>query len=101
PAQAVTTRARRFLVVVDPALTRATWSPRFQRRHDDAHEACTPFRLMRALDSGERNKNNVLSSFQPEEAAMFRAVVEEAAALASIALFIGMIAVWVQVFSSI
>jgi hypothetical protein len=30
---------------------------------------------------------------------MFRAVVEEAAALTSIALFVGMIAVWVQVFS--
>jgi hypothetical protein len=30
---------------------------------------------------------------------MFRAVVEEAAALASITLFIGMIAVWAQVFS--
>jgi hypothetical protein len=28
---------------------------------------------------------------------MFRAVVEEAAALASLALFIGMIAIWVQV----
>ena len=31
---------------------------------------------------------------------MFRAVVEEAAALASISLFIGMIAVWAQVFST-
>jgi hypothetical protein len=30
---------------------------------------------------------------------MFRAVVEEAAALASITLFIGMIAVWAQVLS--
>ncbi len=28
---------------------------------------------------------------------MFRAVIEEAAALASLALFIGMIAVWAQV----
>jgi hypothetical protein len=28
---------------------------------------------------------------------VFRAVVEEAAALASLALFIGMIAIWVQV----
>jgi hypothetical protein len=28
---------------------------------------------------------------------MFRAVVEEAAALASLALFIGMIAIWVQI----
>jgi hypothetical protein len=32
---------------------------------------------------------------------MVRAVVEEAAALASISLFIGMIAVWAQVFSAI
>ena len=32
---------------------------------------------------------------------MFRAVVEEAAALASITLFVGMIAVWAQVFSNI
>jgi len=31
------------------------------------------------------------------EAPMLRAVVEEAAALASIALFVGMIAVWAQV----
>jgi hypothetical protein len=31
---------------------------------------------------------------------MFRAVVEEAAALASISLFIGMVAVWAQVFST-
>ncbi len=32
---------------------------------------------------------------------MFRAVVEEAAALASIALFIGMIAVWAQVLTAV
>lgn len=31
---------------------------------------------------------------------MFRAVVEEAAAFVSLALFIGMIAVWAQVLSS-
>lgn len=30
---------------------------------------------------------------------MFRAVVEEAAALASLALFLGMIAIWAQVLS--
>jgi hypothetical protein len=35
------------------------------------------------------------------ESTMFRAVVEEAAALASITLFIGMIAVWAQVLSSV
>jgi hypothetical protein len=32
---------------------------------------------------------------------MFRAVVEEAAALASISLFIGMLAVWAQVLSTL
>jgi hypothetical protein len=32
---------------------------------------------------------------------MFRAVVEEAAALASITLFVGMIAIWAQVFSAL
>jgi hypothetical protein len=31
---------------------------------------------------------------------MFRAVVEEAAALASISLFLGMLAVWAQVFAA-
>jgi len=32
---------------------------------------------------------------------MFRAVVEEAAALASISLFLGMLAVWAQVISTL
>ena len=32
---------------------------------------------------------------------MIRALVEEAAALTSIALFVGMIAIWAQVFSSL
>jgi len=45
----------------------------------------------------EQIKNYVLSLFM--EDAMFRAVVEEAAALTSIALFVGMIAVWAQVFA--
>ena len=31
---------------------------------------------------------------------MFRAVIEEAAALASITLFIGMVVVWAQVFAA-
>jgi hypothetical protein len=43
--------------------------------------------------------NYVPPSFR-EEDIMFRAVVEEAAALASITLFLGMIAVWAQVISS-
>jgi hypothetical protein len=32
---------------------------------------------------------------------MFRAMIEEAAALASLALFLGMIAVWAQVIASL
>jgi hypothetical protein len=39
--------------------------------------------------------NYVLPSFR--EDIMFRAVVEEAAALASITLFLGMVAIWSQV----
>jgi hypothetical protein len=35
------------------------------------------------------------------EVAMLRSVVEEAAALASLALFIGMIAIWAQVFATL
>jgi hypothetical protein len=35
------------------------------------------------------------------EGKMFRAVVEEAAALASITLFVGMIVVWAEVLSSL
>jgi hypothetical protein len=40
-------------------------------------------------------------SFRFREVAMFRAVVEEAAALTSLALFVGMIAVWAQVFAAL
>ena len=47
----------------------------------------------------EQTMNYVLSSFREE--IMFRAVVEEAAALASISLFLGMIAVWAQVLSAL
>ena len=43
--------------------------------------------------------NYVLASFK--EVVMFRAVVEEAAALASITLFLGMIAVWAQVLGTL
>jgi hypothetical protein len=35
------------------------------------------------------------------EETMFRAVIQEAAALASLALFVGMIAIWAQVISAI
>jgi hypothetical protein len=37
----------------------------------------------------------------PAGGTMFRAVVEEAAALASLALFIGMIAIWVQIIATL
>ena len=43
--------------------------------------------------------NYVLLSFR--EDIMFRAVVEEAAALTSLALFVGMIAIWAQVFAAL
>ena len=43
--------------------------------------------------------NYVLLSFM--EDIMFRAVVEEAAALTSIALFVGMIAIWAQVIATL
>jgi len=36
-----------------------------------------------------------------EEMHMFRSIVEEAAALASLALFVGMIAIWAQVIASL
>jgi hypothetical protein len=51
-----------------------------------------------ALDR-EQKKNYVRCLFT--EDAMFRAVVEEAAALTSLALFVGMIAVWVQVLAAL
>jgi hypothetical protein len=35
------------------------------------------------------------------EIAMFRAVVQEAAALASVAMFVGMIAIWSQVIGNL
>jgi hypothetical protein len=36
-----------------------------------------------------------------EESWMFRAIAEEAAALTSLALFLGMIAIWAQVFATL
>ena len=35
------------------------------------------------------------------ETAIFKAVIQEAAALASLTLFVGMIAIWSQVFSNL
>jgi hypothetical protein len=54
----------------------------------------------RVLDR-EQKRNYVLCSFSSWETAMFRAVVEEAAALASLTLFLGMLAVWAQVIASL
>ena len=51
-----------------------------------------------AVDS--RTNNEQCSLYVLEEGNMIRAVVEEAAALVSIALFIGMIAIWAEVLSS-
>jgi hypothetical protein len=48
----------------------------------------------------ERTKDELCSLFVQEDI-MFRAVVEEAAALASISLFLGMIAIWAQVLSTL
>jgi hypothetical protein len=48
----------------------------------------------------EQNKNYVLLLFHEEmyrQVMMFRALIEEAAALTSLALFGGMIAIWAQV----
>jgi len=56
----------------------------------------TPENLQLTL---EQTMNYVLCSFR--EDIMFRAVVEEAAALTSIALFLGMIAVWAQVLGAL
>ena len=42
----------------------------------------------------------VLCSDQ-EESSVFRTIVEEAAALASLALFLGMVAIWVQVIATL
>jgi hypothetical protein len=52
-----------------------------------------------ALLTIEHNMNYVLYTFFME-GNMIRAVVVEAAALVSIALFIGMIAIWAEVLSS-
>jgi hypothetical protein len=43
--------------------------------------------------------NYVLSLFR--ERTMFKAMIQEAAALASLTLFVGMIAIWSQVFSNL
>ena len=55
------------------------------------------FKLTRyRLLTKEQKRNNVPSMFTKQEADMLKVFVEEAAALASIVLFVGMIAVWAQ-----
>jgi hypothetical protein len=49
----------------------------------------------------EHIRNNVLHMFLVRRCTMFRAVVEEASALASLAMFLGMIAVWAQVIAAL
>ena len=53
------------------------------------------------LDSLEQKRNNVLLMFQYQEEAMLKTFVEEAAALASIALFVAMIAIWAQLITQL
>ena len=48
----------------------------------------------------EQNLNYVLSTFFGRRA-MLKVVVQEAAALASLSLFVGMVAIWSQVFSNL
>ena len=48
----------------------------------------------------EQTMNYVLSMFRENEV-MFKAVIQEAAALASLALFIGMITIWTQVLGNL
>jgi hypothetical protein len=67
--------------------------------HPSSSTSSPPYRFT-SLDS-EQNTNYVHSSFHEEEIIMVRAVAEEALALASIALFLGMVAVWAQVLEMI
>ena len=51
------------------------------------------------LDSG--TKEELCSLSVPKEPVMFRAVIQETAALASISLFVGMLAIWSQVLGNL
>jgi hypothetical protein len=57
------------------------------------------FHIVRPGLTQEQTLNYVLSLFRGREAvkSMFKAVIQEAAALASLSLFVGMIAIWTQV----
>jgi hypothetical protein len=48
-----------------------------------------------------RTNDELCSLSVPGDEVMFKAVIQEAAALASLALFIGMIAIWTQVLGSL
>jgi hypothetical protein len=48
-----------------------------------------------------RTEHELSSVYVPGEKAMFKAMIQEAAALASLALFVGMIAIWSQVLGSL
>jgi hypothetical protein len=51
--------------------------------------------------TSERIMNYVPLLFSYREGDMFRALIEEAAALASLALFLGMIAIWAQIVATL
>jgi hypothetical protein len=55
--------------------------------------------LAGALDNG--TDHELCSLYVLQEKPMFRAVIEEAAALTSMALFLGMIAIWAQVLGTL
>ena len=48
-----------------------------------------------------RTKTELCSAYVPKEVFMLKVFVEEAAALASIVLFVGMIAVWAQLITQL
>ena len=54
---------------------------------------------IRLILTKEQTTNYVLSSFWREP--MFKTLMQEAAALASLSLFVGMIAIWTQVLGSL
>jgi hypothetical protein len=55
--------------------------------------------MKKSIDSREQKENIVLETFHMKlrESSMLRMFVEEAAALTSLVLFVGMVAVWAQV----
>ena len=74
----------------------SSWSERVSVHHEIPENE---LRLETSLTL-ERNENYVLCSFL-RGVSMFREIFEEAAALTSLALFLGMIAIWAQVFAAL